>query len=114
MEYHDWLKRLKVGDEVIYHAWGLGSHYALAKVERITPTGFIRVNGTLFKPDTGYAINCGACIRDPNEDKAMEALKEYNKAVFVSKTMRRIRNTNMSNVTYEQAVEIVKIMGWEV
>lgn len=114
MEYHEWLKQLKVGDEVIYHAWGFGEYYNLAKVSRITPSGLIRVNGVHFRPDDGYARSGGACIEDPDNQESAQRLKEYNNHVFVYKTMQKLRATNAENVTYDQAVEIAKIMGWEV
>lgn len=113
MEYHEWLRQLKVGDEVIYHSWGFGDPYILLKVDKITPTGFIRVNETLFRPNDGYARSGCACILDPNNQESAQRLKEYNNHVFVYKTMQKLGATNADNVTYDQAVEIAKIMGWE-
>lgn len=114
MNYQDWLKQLKVGDKVIYHAWGFYSYYSLSSVEKITPTGFIRVDGVLFRPDDGHSRNGGARILNPDDEKSMNEFKSFQKECFVNSMMKKIRNTNINDVTYDQAVEIAKIMGWEV
>lgn len=114
MEYREWLKQLKAGDDVVIRTWNLGgSGYINAKVEKITPTGFIRVEGALYKPKDGMSRSGGSELLNPTDEKTIKLLKEYTEKTFVKQTMYKIRNTCNENITYEQAVEIRKIMGWK-
>lgn len=113
MEYREWLKQLKPGDEVIIRAWNWGGNtYKKANVEKITPTGFIRVCNILYKPQDGNSRSGNSDLLDPNDEQTVKILDEYVKGKFVLSTMQRIRSTDYKKVTYEQAVEICKIMGW--
>lgn len=113
MEYREWLKQLKAGDEVIIRAWNFGgSTYKKANVEKITPTGFIRVCGILYKPQDGNSRSGNSDLLDPNDEKTIKIVNDWKKKRFVSEVMYKIRNTDYSKVTYEQALEICKIMGW--
>lgn len=114
MEYREWLKQLKAGDDVVIRTWNWGgSDYTNAKVEKITPTGFIRVKGILYKPQDGISRSGNSNLLDPNDETTIKLLKKYKENKFVIETMYKIRNTNYNDVTYEQAVEIRKIMWWE-
>lgn len=114
MDNREWLKQLKSGDDVVIRTWGWGeSSYTDAKVEKITPTGFIRVKGILYRPNDGYSRSVNSYLLDPNDETTIQLLKKYKEDKFVSETMNKIRNTNYNDVTYEQAVAIRKIMGWE-
>lgn len=114
MEYREWLNQLKAGDDVVIRIWSFGgSGYTNAKVEKITPTRFIRVEGVLYKPQDGNSRFGNNGLLDPNDETTIKLLKKYKENKFVSETMYKIRNTNYNDVTYEQAVEIRKIMGWE-
>lgn len=114
MEYHEWLKQLKAGDDVVIRTWNWGgSGYTNAKVEKITPTGFIRVKGILYKPNDGNSRSGNSGLLDPNDETTIKLLKEHTEKTFVKQTMYKIRNTSNENITYEQAVEIRKIMGWK-
>lgn len=112
MEYREWLKQLKPGDNVVvsYWNWSEGS-YTNAKVEKITPTRFIRVKGILYKPHDGNSRSGNSDLLDPNDETTIKLLKKYKENKFVRETMNKIRNMNYNDVTYEQAVEIRKIMG---
>lgn len=113
MEYREWLKQLKAGDDVVIRAWSWGgSSYTNAKVEKITPTGFIRVKGILYKPNDGNSRSGNSGLLDPNDENTIKLLKEHTEKTFAKQTMYKIRNTSNENITYEQAVEIRKIMGW--
>lgn len=113
MEYREWLKQLKSGDDVVVHAWEFGgSYYRMGKVEKITPTGLIRVDGTLYRPQDGYSRSRGSGILDPSDEDVANRLKAYNQKSIIRETIYKMRNMNYEKVTYEQAVEIRKIMGW--
>ena len=114
MEYLEWLKQLKAGDDVVIRTWNWGgSSYTNAKVEKITTTGFIRVEGILYKPQDGNSRSGNSDLLDPNDETTSKMLKKYKENKFVRETLNKIRNTNGNAVTYEQAVEIRKIMGWK-
>ena len=114
MEYREWLKQLKTGGDVVIRTWNWGgSGYANAKVEKITPTGFIRVEGILYKPNDGNSRSGNSNLLDPNDENTIKLLKEYTEKTFVKQTMYKIRNTSNENITYEQAIAIRKIMGWK-
>lgn len=114
MEYCEWLKQLKTGGDVVIRTWNWGgSGYANAKVEKIIPTGFIRVEGVLYKPQDGNSRSGNSNLLDPNDETTIKILKKYKENNFVRETMDKIRETNYNDVTYEQAVAIRKIMGWK-
>lgn len=114
MEYREWLKQLKAGDDVVVRTWNWGgSGYTYTKVEKVTPTGFIRVKGILYKPQDGTSRGGGSDLLDPNDESTIKLLKKYEENKFISETMWKIRNANYNDVTYEQAVAIRKIMGLE-
>lgn len=113
MEVYDWLSQLKPGDDVIVNAWDWsGSSYCMEKVEKITPTGLIRVDGILYRPQDGYSRSRGSRILDPSDEDVANRLKAYNQKSIIRETIYKMRNMNYEKVTYEQAVEIRKIMGW--
>lgn len=114
MEYREWLKQIKSGDDVVIRNWNWGgSGYDNAKVEKIIPTGFIRVEGALYKPQDGNSRSGNSNLLDPNDETTIKILKKYKENNFVRETMDKIRETNYNDVTYEQAVAIRKIMGWK-
>lgn len=113
MEYREWLKQLKPGDDVVVSCWQYGTTYRKEKVEKVTPTGFIKVDGVLYKPQDGMSRSGYSQLHDPNDESTKNILKKYEEKTFVRGTMNKIRNTNYNDVTYEQAVAIRKIMGWQ-
>lgn len=80
-ERNNWLQNLKAGDAVIVrryrHGHIGGTSYADAVVEKITPTGMIKVDGRLYKNgvargDREYEIF------SPDDRKIQEERKEHN------------------------------------
>lgn len=101
------IKDLKVGDEVYVKHWSAYYNYWSKKtVQRITPKGFINVNGVLFKQD-GYSRNAGARIYPLDDKKAEAEYMEYVKRKFVKKVEQEV---SMIGITYEQAVKIKEIL----
>lgn len=96
-------ENLKVGDNVfVNNAYGL----ALRKVEKITPKGFIKVDGNLYTKDgvmRGSGWNWSA-IRPASD----EEIAEFRKKKFVADVVQKLRS--VSNLQYEQAVAINKIL----
>jgi len=102
----DWIKKLKAGDTVIIHGkWS----DRLAKIDKITPTGKIKIGDTHYSPD-GYSIGNGTrlyvtslCEATP---EAIEALRQKEVIIEATYTLR-----NKNSLTYEQAVKILEIFG---
>lgn len=100
----DWLRNLKVGDKVIV-SYRTGT--VVSTVEKITPAGNIKVNGTLYKSNGmergGDMWNMShLCEATP---KAMEKLINDN---IIRKAIKLMRNT--SNITLEQAKSIITLL----
>lgn len=76
------------------------------KVQRITPKGFISVDGVLFKQD-GYSRNAGARIYPIDNKKAEAEYTDYMKKKFVKEVKQEV---SMISIKYEQAVKIKGIL----
>lgn len=101
------IKDLKIGDEVYFEYWGGWKDYwSKSIVERITPTGLIRVNGDYFRQD-GYSRSGSARIYPIDDKKAEAEYMEYVKRKFVKEVEQEV---SMIGITYEQAVKIKKIL----
>lgn len=101
------IKDLKVGDEVYFEYWGgWRDYWSKSIVERITPTGLIRVNGTYFRQD-GYSRGGSARIYPLDDETARGAYEAQQKEKFVRSMVARINGDGM---TYEQAVKIKEIL----
>lgn len=112
----EWISKLKKGDMVIVHSWSAGySCYTEETVQKVTPKGFIKVNGSLFNQNDGMARGrgswSGSCLMDSNDESAKEQVKKYRMECYVGRVLRKIRN--IPNLTYEQAIEIDRILCGE-
>lgn len=100
-----WIENLKPGDKVIVRGrW----RAEIAEVDRITPTGRIVINGTTFNPD-GSERGGNSCY---NRATIAEATPELIDKITRNNTVSRVKNKlhNINELTYEQAVEIEKIL----
>lgn len=103
-------RNLKKGDKVIVcHLFLLGSKdEKVAVVERITPTGLIRVDGRLYRPDTGTCrSNDHFSLEIYSEEKGVRIMQENT----VSNTLAKLHQ--LEQLSYEQAVQIDKILTKE-
>ena len=105
----EWLKQLKPGDEVVYYySRGFGYSENIRKVDKITPKGFIKVGEVLFNPDTGYARgDYGCSIYKPTE----EIKKRIYETAVIKKARLLLGTLKNADMTYERAVEIIKIFS---
>lgn len=108
----NWIKNLKAGDKVIVRYNCFSKHsYSLEVVEKITPKGYIKVNNILYNNTYGFARGGGhTYLLDYNDERNQIKLKEDTQKIFIRNIKAKISNTE--NMTYEQAMEISKIMGW--
>ena len=96
---------LKVGDKVVVVGnWSK----SIKTVERITPKGAIRVNGTLYD-EYGYQKGGDIWQRTSIFKATKEDVRKIKENDFIRETIREMKL--VSNLTYEQAVEIRKILG---
>ncbi len=110
MEYEGWLKSLKAGDTVVLEKFGWGYDILEERtVSKITQKGFIKVDTFLFDSKTGacrgpHDVN----ILDPKDEDTINRLREWEKEKYIMTIMGKMRD--IVDITYEQAVEINKIL----
>lgn len=80
----------------------------ISEVEKITPTGLIKVDGHLYYPDGGERI-AGSWHGNHIQIVTDEEILEFYKSIFINKVYNAIRQMQ-NNLTYEQAVEINNIL----
>lgn len=97
-------ENLKVGDFVFVSGnWGCSLH----KVEKITPKGFIKVNGSLYTKD-GYERGGDSWSITNISPASPDAIKEYNNKIFIREVMNKLRT--VKKLSYEQAVDVNRIL----
>ena len=111
MKYNkEWLKQLKPGDEVVFcysRCFG-GNFENIRKVDKITPKGFIKVGDILFNPNTGYARGDYSCLIYKPTEEIKERIYETAVIKDARLLLSALKNADM---TYERAVEIIKIFS---
>lgn len=98
---------VKVGDKVIiYGSWNKKS---IATVEKITPKGNYRLsNGFLYGPD-GFEKTSDKWGGSKFSVLTPEMEEEFKCEKMVSYVLKTMHETK--NITYEQAVEILRILN---
>lgn len=96
---------VKAGDKVIVHA--RFSKY-IAEVEKITPTGRIRVKGTYYDKH-GHQIGGDIWSRSLITIATEEDIERLNQERTILDTIRRMNNFR-GNLRYEDAVKIDDIL----
>lgn len=99
---------VKVGDKVIYtNSMGVDK---VATVEKITPKGFIKVNGTLY---TEYGVERGGSVwhRSYIKQTTPELIQQVEQINFRKYVLNKLHS--LKNIEYGQAVEINKILEGE-
>lgn len=113
------LKDLKPGDKVLITyevpiGWICYENFREEEIERITPSGLIVVCGAKFDPNTGTEKTSGKRrhIVLTNNEKALKTMAEMNKKIKINKVFNKMNMMKREELTYIQAVQIEKIMGW--
>lgn len=107
------LSDLKAGDKVIqiYRNW-YGTNESVRTVEKITPSGLIKVGGVLYYKNGLRRGQYGSEIKrysKEEEDRInLEALERKTKDAC-----KNVFDKCRNNLTYEQAVAILKILKGE-
>lgn len=103
----EWIDNLKEGDKVIVTTGGYYAAKEVKEVEKITPSGLIKVDGYLYKQN-GYK-------RGGSPRRLIEATDE---AILQIEHETKIRKcfsvmANTQKLSYEQAVAIIGILEGE-
>ena len=107
------LKDVQIGDMVFVHN-GLSTY--IKPVQKITPSGLIKVNGTLFNPDgrmRGGSMYCHTYI----EVATPEKIKEFKEQIYIDKVITKLKDlltfgNLFAKITFEQAEEINRIFNF--
>jgi len=97
----------KVGDKVLLYNQYLRR---ITTVEKITPKGFIKVDGVLFNSngtERGGDIYGSYRIEPITDEREQELRREF----FVSSTKKKLKEFNFNNITYEQACKIALLLN---
>lgn len=105
----EWLKKLKAGDKVILcKSRRFDTVETVAEVEKVTPKGFVKVDGNLYSPDTGTERGGDNYLKEATEDK-VKRIEQYE---FVQKVFKRLEG--LKKLSYKKAVELNDLLDkWE-
>lgn len=99
---------VEVGDKVIIH--GLRGRKSIAVVEKITPKGFIRVSGVLYNTN-GFIRGSDIWNIQYITKATVEEVYEVEHNNYRKRILNKLQS--LQDITYEQAVEINKILEGE-
>lgn len=103
------MEQVKVGDVVVVS----GSRERLGKVIRITPTGSFEVDcmpGSLFNANGKLKGNTDIYHPVYASIATEEDVKKIREARVINKAVTLCQNLHSKDITYEQAVELLRIL----
>lgn len=101
-------ENLKTGDSVVICFWSwCGRSYRKTTVQRITPKGFINVDGVLYRSD-GYARSGGSCLMDAADPDVVEKLEKYEETLVIQSAIKKMHSCN--SISYAKANKILEIL----
>ena len=87
------------------------THKAVKTVDKITPKGFIKVDGVLYNPN-GSERTSDMWNTTHIEPATDEAIEEFKKEIFVTNITKKLKEIN--TLTYEQAEKINEIFNFDI
>lgn len=106
---NDDFKNLQVGDLVfVYYQ----SSTCVKPVQKITPSGLIKVDGNLFNQN-GFIKGGGSYCTTRIEVATPEKIEEFRQRVYIKKVYRKLKELSVDDITLEQAKEINRIFNFE-
>ena len=109
MSDKDWLKKLKIGDNVYVRSNGIaGTKYYLHTVQKITPTGRIRVNGDLYR-DVYYSAQ-GSWSGYNLEKYTLELEAQLEAEALLNRMRHKINNMDVFGLSPDKVQEIYDII----
>lgn len=111
MKNNDWISSLKAGDNVVVHFWSWSDKsYKQSVVEKVTPKGFVKVNGILYNSIDGRARgDFRSCLLNPEDDETKKKVMLYQKEAFARGVLKKM--WDIRGITFEQAVKINEILN---
>lgn len=103
------LKNIQVGDKVFVYYTG---RTVVRAVEKITPTGLIKVDGNLFNSN-GFIRGGGVYCTTYIEIATPEKIEEFKQRIYIKKVIANLKELKTENVTFEQAERINQIFNFE-
>ena len=101
---------LKVDDKVLMrNTW----HAEIGVVDKITPTGLIKVDGYTFRPD-GHERGGDSYYPWYIEPLTPELEVEFYKKRFISKVANRASDYNFRNMSYDIAKALNELLGLQI
>jgi hypothetical protein len=103
-----WLKELKVGDEIAisYDKYGR-SNYRIEKVEKISPTGRITSDSTVYDSD-GREMGKHGSWDVP--ERLVPVTQEIRNGIRKRVLIAKLNNINLETIELEKLESIVKIL----
>lgn len=106
---NDDFKNLQVGDLVfVYYQ----SSTCIKPIQKITPSGLIKVDGNLFNQN-GHIRGGGSYCTTRIEIATPEKIEEFRQRVYIKKVYRKLKELSVDDITLEQAKEINRIFSFE-
>lgn len=100
----------KVGDKVIVEQYQYGSYFRkVDTIKEITKTGNFKIGNSIYYPD-GRLRGDSGYSRWTAYLASEEDIEVLRKNAIVKKVIDRLRG--VQSLTYEQSLEIAKILGW--
>lgn len=103
------LKNIQVGDMVFIH---YHSHKCIKPVQKITPSGLIKVDGNLFNSN-GFIRGGGAYCTTRIEIATPEKVEEFRQQTYIKKVLANLKELKLEDITFEQAERISHILDFE-
>lgn len=103
---NDWIKNLKAGDKVIVCYRGIYSDDTVKTVDKVTPTGRIKV-GCDYYNQNGWPRNHGGTHLEEATAEALEAIRQRD---VIRKAVSSAHATRTDGITYEQAVKLLEVL----
>ena len=108
-EYQNWLNCLKVGDKVAYYRSHYGDvDYSIVKIEKITPTRQIKLDGYMTKFKNGEMIDTSAWKTSTN--KIVPITDEVREYIERTRLSAFIKKVDFDKLGLQQLREINKII----
>lgn len=103
---NDDFKNLQVGDLVfVYYQ----SSTYIKPVQKITPSGLIKVDGNLFNQN-GRIRGGGSYCTTRIEIATPEKIEEFRQRVYIKRIINNLKKLTTEDITIEQAKEINRIL----
>jgi len=99
--------KINVGDKVIVHGRWNGDHISI--VEKITPTGLIKVEGKTFYED-GTQRGGDAWSRVSITEVTPEALQKINDRATIQKAIQLCRNVTIKGIDIDTANKLIALL----